>query len=1118
MLTLSAGCLALISFLASVPCARPAMQEPERCLFASAKNLARGTGNFFAYSRISEQVVEVRAGDRLEYDLFVLSSSPAARGGIDVQFDDASSLRDSSAVDDAGRRAHGDAPLEAASGAWLHRTFDLSMHAGKRTSRWWIQFEGDENGEYGQFVANVTIVRKVGGREPVELLGKSTKRSVDMRHGYSERVLTAWVERGRIRAGKELDAWVAERRAKEHLYYEREQLLAEVDLASRFASAEKRADLEAEFRAAAKVPTPDEFSGTPEAYHDLLHGKRRALDHAHPLMKAYTGLLVGHAHIDLQWLWEWPEGLDFTRTTFEQALKFMEEYPDFTFTQSSAGLYAAVEQQYPDLFERIRARAKEGRWEFVGGRWCEGDTNLISGESHARHFLYGQRYYRERFGAVSTVGWEPDTFGHAATMPQILRLGGLDSYYFCRGGKSAPLFWWEGIDGSKVLAFDEPASGSWYNSDVTDESVAELLSFYEKTGLKQLIWVYGVGNHGGGPTREQIEKARSWVGKDGRPSLRFGTARAFFDACLAKPLDGLPVVAGEMNPVFDGCYTTHGDIKKRNRDSEAALSTAEAAAWMASQAGMPYPHEELASGWRDVLWNHHHDTLPGSGIHESYELSHVQLDAVLDRARWISRASVRHLAHRVADEGEGVGVLVVNPLGWTRDGMAEATVSLPAGDAWCVRSADGAESPCEVARGARGEARVRFVARSVPSFGYAVYRVVPAKSPGAPAAAAAAEERPDQWILTNQRAKAVLDKATGELVSFVVDGREVLEGARRGNRIEAHLEEPHGMSAWVLGPVKTVEPVREVTSTRSLRSGPVESSIEIERKYRGSVLKQQISLEAGSTSLVFRTEIDWREVGTSAAPSPLLRVAFPLAASAEGGAAPGFEVRHSIPFGDVVRPADGKEMPALTWASILDPTKGGAALLNDSKHGVSATSSGELRLSLIRSSYEPDPLPDQGVHVLTYALTPLGVGAAPSAATRAGFELNQPLLAERVLHNTVNSFLGDPTGGALPARHSFVQIEGEHTIATALKRAERGAGSSDTVLRFYQDAPSGAAVRVSTAFSAGRAKKVNFLEDPLAGEKPLEFSAEPAAGTPWNRSSGSIAAEKYQIVTLRFER
>ncbi|MBI3820623.1 MAG: alpha-mannosidase [Planctomycetes bacterium] len=1100
-----ASFILILALAAAVP-----RHDEDTALLLVARNLANPGGNYFVYYTISDREIEFKAGDKLSYEIFLHPGNPSPKGGLDIICEGGGCLRDSGAADASGGGAHGDTILTNAVGKWLKRTIDLASLAGQKSKQFDVQFEGDEKGDYIQFIDNIKIERADGGSIIIYDDGRPKVAHLDFRNGYSERVLCAQVARASVKTGPELEKIIIDKKAKEELYYARETLKSEFDLASKFAKAENRQDIVDELKdGLAGVPLPDEFKGTAAEYHELLHKQRGHLDHAHPLMQQYGGHLVGHAHIDLQWLWEWPEGLDFSRSTFAQVCKFMDEYPDFTFTQSSAGLYEKIEEQYPDLFANIARRVKEGRFEFVGGRWCEGDTNMISGESHARHLLYGQRYFKSAFGRIATVGWEPDTFGHTGQMPQILKLGGIDSYYFCRGGKKLPLFWWESPDGSRVLAFDEPASGSWYNSDVNDSFVTELLDFYDKTGLKNLIWVYGVGNHGGGPTREQIEKANSWKDAPGRPTVKFGTARKFFDLCKEKNLEKLPVVKEELNPVFRGCYTTHGDMKQLNNDAQAALDSAEALAAMAAQSGFPYPAADLARAWKTVAWNHHHDTLPGSGIHDSYELSHVQLHHVIEYANWLQLSAARHISYRVDDSGEGAGLIVFNPCGWNRDQLVTVEIKNTTGVPR-VFDADGNAL-------AAGGPPVQFIAKDVPAFGYKVFRLkwdaAETAGPGKlPIEGTSCVARGDLFILSNKFLRVAIDGKTGEFRSVEEtkssgEKREILTGGRNGNRIEVFYEDPHGMSAWEIGKIQKNEPVT-AAEVRVVADGGLKSELIIERKFGKSTIHESVRLESGKSQIDMDVRIDWNEFGAPGSTSPLLRLIFPVAGAPEIAE---FEARFSTPFADVVRPADGEDAAGLTWAWAAGP-RGGAALLNDHKHGYSATRDGELRLTLVRASSEPDPAPDQYTQSIHCALVPLSAGAKPSFATRLGFELNHPLVAMPVLHNTVNGFAGDRRGEVLAATRSFIQFDGlPDAIPTCMKRAE---DSDALIVRYYQDSAAAASGNMLSSVAADAVTPVNFLEDSV-GEPLQIITPRPGPGAANAQIQARISLRPYEIQTLR---
>ncbi len=1081
-------------------------RDGDTCLMLSCRCLAKG-GNSFLYYEIGTRPITIKSGDRLEYDVFLDPDAPEPKGGIEL-LAGAENLRDSGARDREDRRSHGDTLLPDALGKWIGRSIDLASLTDKTLTHVLIQQEGDKEGRYNQFIDNIRIVHADGTSASIYTDGRPASSRIAWKSGYSDRALLAVTERARVKPGPELMACVADLTAREDLFHRYNELSQHVELIEKFLKASHREDLIPKVREALSVEKPDEFRGTAEEYAAKLHAAHHKLDHAHPVMQEYTGELVGHAHIDLQWLWEWPEGIECSRATFAQACKFMDEFPEFTFSQSSAAVYEAIEQYFPDLFSEMKVRIAEGRFEPVGGRWCEGDTNLISAESHARHLLYGQRYFRSRFGKTCTVGWEPDTFGHCWTMPSILKAAGIDSYYFCRAGKNIPLFWWEGPDGSRVLAFDEPATGSWYNSDISDAHVKELLDFYEKTGLKELMWVYGVGNHGGGPTREMIQRALEWQKDKSKPRVKFATASAFFAALREKDLSKLPVVKDELGFVFRGCYTTHGDAKRLNRDAEAALTSAETVALFANQSGYPYPAWDFARAWETVCIHHHHDTLPGSGIHEAYENTHQQLGAVISKAEWITRSALRHIAARVDPAGEGIGKIVFNPTGWPRSEVV----------AWPASKADEGKSLRLVGPG--GSASVQHVkaddgtphliawTRDTPPFGYAIHRLAEGDVQS-PRDVRVAEDADTIKLIDPDALTVTISRATGQLTSVIdVNHCQLLIGASEGHRLEAHMEEPHGMSAWELGKIVEIIPIDKVESIEVLERGPVRARVRVTRKFRDTSITTDISLLQYTHRVEFDTRIDWREYGTKDKPSPTLRVSFPLVEKGKG------EARYSIPFGDIVRPADGQDVPALTWASLTGP-EGGAALLNDSKHAYAATTEGELQLTLIRASYDPDPMPDQYLQRIRYALVPCwpdgsGYGiltpTTPAALTRAGLAFNQPLLVEDVITTGRNAFGNPRADGALPQQASLLSLDQlADAVPTCLKRAE---DDSDAVLRVFLESPSAATGAIVSERGISRMLDVNLLEDsPNTG----------ASAPPTSSKSVPLALKPYEIRTLKLK-
>ncbi|MDG0814595.1 glycoside hydrolase family 38 N-terminal domain-containing protein [Cohnella rhizosphaerae] len=335
--------------------------------------------------------------------------------------------------------------------------------------------------------------------------------------------------------------------------------------------------------------------------------------------KSYEILAVAHAHIDMNWMWSWDETVAVTLDTFRTMLNLMEEYPAFTFSQSQASIYRIVEQYAPDMLLEIKRRVKEGRWEVTASHWVEADKNMPNGESLSRHLLYAKRYLADLFELdidSLNLDFEPDTFGHSLNVPEILANGGVKYFYHCRGN-DAPIFYkWEAPSGKSVLVYREP---TWYNDNIQSSLGAYVPDICRQTGLKTYLKVYGVGDHGGGPTRRDLERLQDMNDWPIYPRLRFGTYREFF-AMADAIADRFPVMRGEQNFIFTGCYTSQTRIKTANRMGEAALNEAEAISALANvETGKAYPAEAFEEAWRNVLFNQFHDILPGSGVIETRE-------------------------------------------------------------------------------------------------------------------------------------------------------------------------------------------------------------------------------------------------------------------------------------------------------------------------------------------------------------------------------------------------------------------------------------------------------------------------------------------------------------------
>ncbi len=791
--------------------------------------------------------------------------------------------------------------------------------------------------------------------------------------------------------------------------------------------------------------------------------------------KEYTLLCVSHAHIDMNWMWSWPETVAVTNDTFQTMLTLMDEFPGFVFSQDQASVYDLIERYNPSMFEKIRARVREGRWEVTASQWVEGDKNMVSGESLCRHLLYTRAYVQGRFGLgpeAVQVDFAPDTFGHAATVPTILTRGGVKYYYHCRGSAGPHLYWWYGPDGSRVLAFNDV---QWYMCAIAPEIADALPEYAQATGMKAMPVLYGVGDHGGGPTRRDLKRIVEMNGWPIFPRLEFSTLHNFFRRAEAEATH-LPEISGERNFVFTGCYTSQARQKWANRHGENLLYAAEIAALLGNRlADVPYPHENLRQAWIKVLFNQFHDILPGSGVRETRHYAMGQAQETQALAAMARTNALRALSLKVNTEilrsetdprkdesegalatgagvGQGTGTggesafsvaqtaerafLIWNPLPFARREVVEVRLWDTALDKarLVVSEGDGATRPVQVLdEGHYWGHRYLTVAFpvDVPALGYRAVCIsdrpvetaqdASVPDPWAGMMGSWRQIQPDNWTLENELIRVEIDPASGGLSNLFDKrrGREWAGGDLIGT-FQYALERNSGMSAWVIGQFLSRQDLIDGGTLTRVHNGPYVNTWRWTRKLGATTLELDISLRAGSPRLDYRLRVDWREMG-SADGVPNLRVCFPLNVKHP-------QLRYEIPFGAICRKlTHGEEVPALRWADVSGPGQGGVTLLNSSKYGHSFDQ-GILSLTLLRASTEPDPLPDLGEHIIEYALLPHGDGWTAGEATRAGAAFNLPLVALSCPFQT----------GPLPVAHAFVEIAQPNIQLAALKQSEEG--------------------------------------------------------------------------------
>lgn len=837
--------------------------------------------------------------------------------------------------------------------------------------------------------------------------------------------------------------------------------------------------------------------------------------------KEYTIHVCGHAHIDMNWMWNWPETVNVTHDTFTTMDKLMDDFPEFHFSQSQASTYFAMEEYCPEVFEMIKKRIKSGHWEVTASTWVEGDKNIVSGESLCRHLLYTRKYMKEKFDLEPEdvkIDWSPDTFGHAHTVPSILASGGVNRYYFHRTGPAHWLCKWKSPDGSEIYAFKDRDKYA-YNGPIDPADMAQMLvSFTKETGLKDYMYIYGVGDHGGGPTRRDLRKFREAAEWPIFPTIQHSSTRAFFDA-VEKANPKLPVVDADLNFTFEGCYTSQSNIKRATRVSEIILPEAEAMALIAGAVvKMDYPSDTLFMGWRHTLFNHFHDILPGSGVHATYEYSQGLFQEVQAAAGSIRTRALRKLGTNVdtsfaapaADStfgsgfGDGLGagagdpsvpggitgwnagaacaepVLIYNQKPWARTETVFAKVwNKPiADDRVIVKDASGKEARGQVV--ARGHywghefATVAFKAENVPALGYKVYAVDNSLDAVAGGAAHIDRKFPsgtesmmveinESGVMENEFLRVEMDFASGA-IKHLIDKETKFDYVPEGKLmgvIEAYNEAHNGMSAWMIGQIMDCTPLTSGGKLTVSQRGPNRVACRSEHKYNNSTIAVEVGLNACSRQIDFKLNMRWVEIGTPETGIPMLRAAFP-ANVADG--VPTYE----IPFGSQKRVQSVQEIPALKWADLSND-KVGVTLVNDSKYGHSCVDN-TLRLTLIRSSYNPDPLPEVSDHEIKYAITAHKGACDISEATREGEQFNSPMA---IVSTTVQK-------GKLPAEKSFVEVLTPGVFMSTIKKAEDGKG---IVVRVFdmEGKKTTAKIKITDLVKPdSKAVQTDVLERPLA--------------------------------------
>lgn len=847
--------------------------------------------------------------------------------------------------------------------------------------------------------------------------------------------------------------------------------------------------------------------GNQSAFDDSLRQAQVKLEVLRPWMQQFTIRAIGNSHIDMAWLWPWTETVEVVRNTFRSVLDLMREYPDFKFTMSSARAYEWMEEKYPDLFHEIEQRVKEGRWEVIGGMWVEPDLNMPAGESLVRQILVGKTYFRQKFGVDVKIGWNPDSFGYNWQLPQIYKRSGIDYFVtqkllWAHEFTTFPykLFWWQSPDGSRILTyFPHDYAGGIDAEKLAKDASQWFPSMYgpELRDNPVMMHLYGVGDHGGGPTRTMLDNANRLMSPNVVfPKFELSTATAFFNDLDKKlPQMNVPTWNDELYFQYHrGVFTTQAETKRRIRRSEEAVLNAEKFASIASLYGRAYPHDEFQLAWKNLLFDHFHDIMPGSGIAVNYLDAKRNLEDVQRMSSEITRGSLNEISAHINTDGNGVPVVIFNPLSWKRQDVVEIEAQLPApAEQVEVTDSTGKLAPSQVLSMDPATHRARLLLLAdVPSLGYKSYFVHSAKTAESGASTLIASS----GTLENEFFRLKIDMHTG-CVTSLFDKRsqtEALAPAETdtggpkdrvcGNLLQTFVDKPKQWDAWNIDAdfEKQHWDLDTADSVELVDSGPLRAVIRVKNHFQNSTFVRDITMYAGVPRVDVKTHVDWHEKHI------LLKVAFPLSAHND-------KATFEIPFGSVQRPTTRRtpaeqaefEVPAQRWGDISDD-KHGFSLLNDCKYGYDAKGN-VLRLSLLRSPAWPDPHADEGTHDFTYSLYPHGGTWKDALTVRRGYELNYKLLP----------FAASAHQGALPPEYSFVEVNASDVAVTAFKKSERDAG---LILRFYEWEGKEPDVQVHFSSPIEAASEANLMEE-STNSLPIE------------NGNVVVHTKPYEIKTLR---
>ena len=807
---------------------------------------------------------------------------------------------------------------------------------------------------------------------------------------------------------------------------------------------------------------------------------------------------VGHTHIDCAWLWTLRVTEDKAVRSFSTVLELMKEYPEYVFMSSQPQLYKYVKKNAPDVYEQIKERVKEGRWEPDGGMFVEADCNIASGEALVRQFVHGQRFFKEEFGVDNEILWLPDVFGYSAALPQILQKCGIPYFMTTKiswnefNKMPYDTFEWEGIDGSRVLTHFVPTRDynkaaveggtetehfTTYNGYINPSQMKGAWARYSQKYLnEEVLCSFGFGDGGGGPTKDMLENQRRLAkGLPGMPRTKMSTAKEFFHVLDKHVTDKkyLPTWVGELYLEYHrGTYTSMARNKKFNRKAEFAYQNEEMYAMLDAQtAGGAYPEKELHEGWEVILRNQFHDILPGSSIKEVYDDSKAEYEGIFAENKALTDATLAHIAAGV--KAPKHSLVVYNPNSAAAYDLVTFTVPKGMGEP-AVYDGETKLAVQKIADGA-----YVFFAAGVPGKGYKTYTVKEEAADTTPTMEVSTKVMENEFFKVEYNEKGQFAKIYDKKAE-----RDVLKPGEAGNVIVSYEDRPHNYDAWDVNNYYTEKSwdIDQVSAMEVVENGPVRACVKVERKYLDSTITQFIYLYHDIPRIDIKNVIDWKEHQI------FVKDYFPIDVHTN-------EATFDIQYGNVKRDTHDNtswdfakfEVCHHKWMDVSEDGYG-VSMLNDCKYGVGVRN-GVIGMSMLKSAIHPNPEADKELHEFTYSIYPHQGGWREAGTVKQAYQINNPLTCS----------WKENEGGTLAPEYSLVSSDQDNAVIEVVKKAE---DSDAVIVRLYECYNRRTPVTLIFGKELTSVVECNMMEE---GADPVEFTGNQA----------TFEMKPYEIKTLK---